>query len=353
MSIISEKINKKIDAIKNEFEINKDVVHQGVKGSLNESEIASLIKDVIPQRYKVTKGIIENSIGEQSNETDIFIYDDEILPPYIKNDLTFVPVEAVKYNFEAKSTLNSNELKTTIEKFKKFKSIGGISPTVLFAFSSDIKGSELSRYKKNESSFFTNPAITVLCVSNKCYYYKCVTEHYVKDYISNTEFLELFNKATGIDLKGAKKTLRELMSNEEVLSQMSRSQLALLIQSIIQMNNLTNNFDDKELTINGIKYSEIKFKVHKWIGLEAGNNDIELSFLSGISNTLSKGNLGDYLLNGKKLDVKTFSICYEDMWGNVSCQEFDEKGLSYDTDKVRFASQTSKESNKIIFEIQK
>lgn len=157
MSIISEKFNAKISSLKRDFEVNKDVMHNGVKGGLNESELSSLIKEVIPQRYKATKGIIENSIGRQSNETDIFIYDDEILPPYIKNDLTFVPVEAVKYNFEVKSMLNDNELKTTIDKFENFISIGGRSPTVLFSFSSDIKGSELSRYKKMMIVFLQTP----------------------------------------------------------------------------------------------------------------------------------------------------------------------------------------------------
>ena len=83
-------------------------MHQGIKGGLNESELSDLIRDVIPKRYKFSKGIIENSRGEQSNETDVLIYDDEILPSYMKNELTFVPVEAVKYNFEVKSTLNAS-----------------------------------------------------------------------------------------------------------------------------------------------------------------------------------------------------------------------------------------------------
>ena len=154
MSIISEKFNSKIITLKSNFEVNKDVMHQGIKGGLNEGELSSLIKEVIPQRYRITKGIIENSKGEQSNEADIFIYDDEILPAYIKSDLTFVPVESVKYVFEVKSTLNATELKTTISKFENFKSIGGRSPTVLFSFSSDIKGSELSRYIKQDINFF-------------------------------------------------------------------------------------------------------------------------------------------------------------------------------------------------------
>jgi hypothetical protein len=61
MSIISEKFNSKINTVKSDFEVNRDVMHQGVKGGLNEGELSSLIKEVIPQRYRVAKGIIENS----------------------------------------------------------------------------------------------------------------------------------------------------------------------------------------------------------------------------------------------------------------------------------------------------
>ncbi|WP_228149208.1 DUF6602 domain-containing protein [Acinetobacter baumannii] len=93
MGIISEKINAKISSLKADFEINRNVVHQGVKGGLNEQELINLIKDVIPSKYKISRGIIENSKNEQSNETDFFIYDDEILPPYIKQDLAFLPIE--------------------------------------------------------------------------------------------------------------------------------------------------------------------------------------------------------------------------------------------------------------------
>lgn len=110
-----------------------------------------------------------------------------------------------------------------------------------------------------------------------------------------------------------------------------------------------NSLGDKGLNVNNVDYNEITFKVHKWIGIEANNNDVELSFLSGISNTLSKGNFGSYLLHGKELDIKIFAVCYEDMWGNLSCQDFNEKGLDYNTDKVSFQYSTDSEATKVIF----
>lgn len=353
MSIISEKFNSEIKTLKSDFEVNKDVMHQGIKGGLNESELSSLIREVIPQRYRITKGIIENAKSEQSNEVDIFIYDDEILPVYIKSDLAFVPVEAVKYVFEVKSKLNATELKTTISKFENFKLIGGRSPTVLFSFSSDIHGSELSRYKKKDINFFTNPAITVLCASNKSYYYKETEEHYLKDHCSVKEFIKILNEAVGFNVEDPVNLLSELMKDNQALNKINRSQFALLISASIQVKNLTRNFDDHKLTVNGIEYSDIKFKIHKWIGIESHDNNVELSFLSGISNTLSKGNFGNYLLNRKGLEAKVFSICYEDTWGNLSCQDFAEEGLKYDPDVVSFSFETSSDANKIIFEIKR
>ena len=357
MGIITRKINEKINAIKNEYEVNKDVIHNGIKGGLNENELSDLIKEIIPLRYKVTKGIIENYHSEQSNETDILIYDDEILPSYMKNDLSFVPVEAVKYNFEVKSSLNATELKTTKEKFKKFKNIGGTSPTVLFAYSSDIKGSEISRYYKNESNidFFTNPSISVINVSGKCYYFKTVNEYFVKDHFSNKEWLKMVSKS--LDMEGALNSFRDMMSDNATLNQMDRATLVKSIQGLIHMNTSMNNIDNKEVTVNDVKYSEMKYKIHRWYGIERGqckdDNDTELSFLSGISNTLSKGNFGKYLLDGKNFKIIEYAICFEDMWGNLSCQDFDENGLSYNTEKVNFSYSNHEGNNKLIFHIEK
>lgn len=354
MSIISRSFNNKINNLKGEFEVNRNVLHQGIKGGLNENGILSLIKDVIPQKFKLTKGITENSKGDQSNESDILIYNDEILPPYIKEDLTFVPIEAVKYIFEVKSTLNSKELKTTIGKFERFASIGGTSPTVLFAFSSDIKGNELARYKKNESNFYTSPKLIALCVSDKCYYFKHQSEHYLKDQISNTEFIKLLDKSDGSVLQDAFDGFRELISNNELLSRMSRTEFASFIKNFIQMDNNINNVDKNELTINEIKYSDMKFTVHRWYGIESTtDNDVILSLLSGVSNTLSQKSFGNYLLSGKDLDYKVFSICYEDMWGNLSAQDFDKNGLKYDTDRSTFKFESSSDFNRMVFTINK
>lgn len=152
------------------------------------------------------------------------------MPYYIKNDLSFIPIEAVKYIFEVKSTLNSNELKTTIKKFSDYKEMSGRSPTVLFAYSSDMQGNELTRYKVNDKeNFFTNPKISVLCISDKCYCYKQVEEYYLKDFYTNEEWLKLYTESdNSLDINKAFEMMNEDFNNE-MLEKLNREQFALVI----------------------------------------------------------------------------------------------------------------------------
>ncbi|MBX9344674.1 DUF6602 domain-containing protein, partial [Morganella morganii] len=255
MSIISEKISSRIKTLKQEFAVNRNVKHQGVKGGLNEVELINIIKDVIPRKYEISKGIIENSSGEQSNETDIIIYDNEILPPYINNELAFVPVEAVRYNIEVKSSLTAKELKTTIEKFRKFRSIGGHSPTVLFAFSSNAKKNELSRYYDSDVNFLTNPAISVLCISDKCYYFKHTETKYLKDHLSISDVFKDFINDDNIKISSFTDVIQDTLKNNDFLSGLTRSQFALILQSSIQAQKIAPDFDAKKITINGINFN--------------------------------------------------------------------------------------------------
>lgn len=328
MSVISERFNAKVNALKEDFKLNKDVVHQGIKGGLNEIEFSNLVSEVIPKKFKISKGIIENARGEQSNETDFFIYDDEILPPYIKNDLAFIPVEATQYVFEIKSILNSTELKTTIAKFSKYISLGGKAPTVLFSFSSDILGSELDRYRKNDENFYTYPRLTVLCVSNKSYYFKVIEDRYLKDSVPIEEFIK------NVIVKGAAKV--KLGDSDYPLDFLQRKNVKI---------------ETENLVINGIDYSKIKYKVHKWVGVEIADNIVELSLLAGISNTLCKESFGNYLLHNRENNAKIFSVCYEDMWGHISYKDFDQNGLNYNCDDVEFKFSSTKERHKIIFDM--
>ena len=279
MSIILQGIDNKINNLKNEFQLHKGLNHQGVKGNCNEELLKDIIKDVIPKKYIISSGIIENHNGVQSNETDLIVIDDEIIPPYMKSsELSIVPIEAVKYNFEVKSTLTKKEIITTIKKFNHFLDMGGNRSTrVLFAFSSDQKSDELNRLKDNDENFFHSPAINVLCVSDKSYYFTVIKK---KKFINSP-----FAMPNG---------------------------------------NLT-----KEITVNDVNLHDLSYWEITWVGFEGKENAPELSFLSGISNTLSKGKLGYYLLSHLKRKLKVYSICFKDPWGNISGAKYFEKGIDH------------------------
>lgn len=315
---ISQIINTKIDFLKSSFEANKTVNHQGIKGSLNETLFLELVRDIIPKKYKLTKGIIQDKTGYQSNESDIILYNNEILPALLFGlELGFVPCEAVEYTFEIKSTLNSRELDTTIKKFINLKkSVGYIGRNVLFAFSSDIKDkSELERYYEKDESFLYNPFIGVFAVMNKGYYFFDRKKIYIKDFINKKDFLESMDK----------KNL-----NFDV----------------------PLNIEELDLVINEVNYEDIYFNYYCWTGVEEPLDNCNiLGLLSGISNTLCQKSFGNYLLSG--CDENKWTRCSEyivDMWNNESYKRIEFNGFSnsiLDSFRFNLSLNEDKKRNKL------
>lgn len=148
------------------------ITHRGVAGSGREEYLAELLEKFINKNYEITGGLIINSSGLQSNETDLIIYNTNILPPmYIDKVHHIVPIESVVYAFEVKTKLTSTELQTTVQKFINLQSMGYTNMTVCFAYNTDIKGNELERYISLDEKFLLNPPIKCLCVVGKGYYF--------------------------------------------------------------------------------------------------------------------------------------------------------------------------------------
>lgn len=129
----------------------------------------------MPDYCKVGSGEIHDSKGNISNQTDLIIYNNNILPPILfDSELGVFTIESVIYAIEIKSTSTNNEIKTTIEKFQNLKSLSPIVETglvmVYFAYKSDLSvKNELQRYLENDSPW--NPSIYVICVGGDGYYY--------------------------------------------------------------------------------------------------------------------------------------------------------------------------------------
>lgn len=325
-NFIYEVINQKINSLKSFYLTHKHIVHSGVKGTLNEILLHELIKDIIPIKYQITKGIIQDYTGKQSNESDIVIYNPEILPSCLfGNNLGITPAEAVNYVFEVKSALNAKELQSTIEKFKNLKKLQGFKgSSALFAFDSDLQrnSNEFKRYANYDKNFFRNPATTVLVIANKGYYYFTYNKYFAKNSLSKQEVIKQF--------------FENNFDNKITLD-----------------SNIT--LEDKKLIINGIDYDDIYYTNYSWHGItvDDGENCELLGLLSGISNTLSVEKFGKYLLDLCDKRMTTYSFYVEDMWGHESYKKIDFNGFDIDTLKLGFnltVNQEGSQNRLIVYE---
>ncbi|MHA1252502.1 MAG: DUF6602 domain-containing protein [Candidatus Helarchaeota archaeon] len=98
--------------------------HKLSKGELRELFVADILKAFLTSQFDVGSGIIINQKGDQSNQTDIIIYDNRILPPFIKEQhLGIYPAECVLAVIEVKSNLRKTDIFKSEESAKKLLEI--------------------------------------------------------------------------------------------------------------------------------------------------------------------------------------------------------------------------------------
>ncbi len=94
--------------------------HQVTAGTYRELLIGGLLEHFLPSYLSISTGIIVNSMGErhrsQSNQSDIILYDNRVLPPFLKkHNLGLVPVESVVAVIEVKKKLRQRELANAVK----------------------------------------------------------------------------------------------------------------------------------------------------------------------------------------------------------------------------------------------
>lgn len=96
--------------------ITKQITHNGVKGSAREDLLKSYLRDLLPNKYSISSGIIIDHNQNQSKQQDFIIHDAFNCPSFFKTDSnTILPVESVYATIEVKSTLNHDTLKQSVE----------------------------------------------------------------------------------------------------------------------------------------------------------------------------------------------------------------------------------------------
>ncbi len=85
--------------------------HKLTEGELKELFVSRILRQFLPIQFDIGTGIIVNHRGDQSRQTDIVIYDNRVMPPFIKEQAIGVyPAESVIAVIEAKSLLRKKEL---------------------------------------------------------------------------------------------------------------------------------------------------------------------------------------------------------------------------------------------------
>jgi hypothetical protein len=187
--LVSEQIKAKISGMISEANSAIAINHPGLKGEVREILLKEYFKPLLTKGFSCGTGIIVDSTNQQSPQTDLIIYSTNYLPPLLfskDEDKGIFPIESCFYAFEVKTKLTSEELRTSIEKFKKIRNlemltesdifqttpVGKSINTVLFAFDSDLTiQDELERYKKYDTDADSKPAVNILCIVGKGYWF--------------------------------------------------------------------------------------------------------------------------------------------------------------------------------------
>ncbi len=123
---ISEEMSRKSAELREAF-----TQHRRSIGDNRECLVARFLRDYLPKRFGVDRGLIISHDGECSNEADLVVFDSlNNSPLYPDSQKKLWPVEAVYALIEVKSQLSPRDLKDAMSKFRKFKNLQRHFPSV-------------------------------------------------------------------------------------------------------------------------------------------------------------------------------------------------------------------------------
>ncbi|MBN1362491.1 MAG: hypothetical protein JW993_17980 [Sedimentisphaerales bacterium] len=94
------------------------------QGELKELFVERVLRRFLPTQLNIGTGIVVNTKGSVSLQTDIVIYDNRILPPFIQEQhLGIYPVESVIGAIEVKTTLTEGRLAKVSEATAKLNQV--------------------------------------------------------------------------------------------------------------------------------------------------------------------------------------------------------------------------------------
>jgi hypothetical protein len=85
-TLIQEHTSRIIEGFLKEADALGDLHNTTIKGTLRELFCGNLINRFLPTHFELGSGCVINHRGIQSNQSDIIIYDNRAIPPFIKEE---------------------------------------------------------------------------------------------------------------------------------------------------------------------------------------------------------------------------------------------------------------------------
>lgn len=95
----------------------KSFAHPGTKGDASEQVWLQLLQNYLPQRYQAASAHVVDSLGVFSDQIDVVVFDRQYSPFIFRYEgQTIIPAESVYAVFEAKQTINADQVKYAQDK---------------------------------------------------------------------------------------------------------------------------------------------------------------------------------------------------------------------------------------------
>lgn len=177
-------------------EVVSRIDHAGLKGAVREIFVKKMMEPVLPPEVKISTGKLVSHSGEMSAQIDVVLYAPSIMPSFLfDSSAGLFPIESALYTVEVKSKIKAGNLRESISNARSTRTLAMLNTehwytregpgnpfrvvtntaypvNVLFAFGTDLKRiDELHRYRQYDENADSDPAIQVICIVGKGYWY--------------------------------------------------------------------------------------------------------------------------------------------------------------------------------------
>jgi hypothetical protein len=105
--------------------------HPGTLGDATELDWAGMLRDVLPQRYGVSKAFVVDARERRSEQLDVVIHDRHFSPLLFEvGGARFIPAESVYAVFEVKQQVNKEQLEYVGNKLKSVRRLSRTSAPI-------------------------------------------------------------------------------------------------------------------------------------------------------------------------------------------------------------------------------